>query len=639
MPRFARIISLVLFACLAVSAQSLDAPASVQGGATFNVTWSGTDAARDYVSIAEKGAASRSYISYRYLSKGQTLEMLAPEAAGVYELRWVQGKTREILVTRLLTVTAAKITLNAPASVQLGGDVEVSWSGTVNPRDFITIVEPSAKERTYKSYVYTKTNNSGKLRAPEKPGKYEVRYLSGAKYLTLAKVPITVGGVDASITIPGQVVAGAPFEIVWAGPDNARDYITIVEAGANEKTYKTYVYTSKGSPVTMRAPDKPGRYEVRYLTGRSYLTLASASLVVGGTNATLDTPDTVQGGTEFTVSWTGPNNPGDYVTLVKAGTPERRWGVYEYVHQGPQLTLRAPFESGDYELRYLTGQSYLTLVRRPIRLGPAERPPGFLEVHASSAGPQGVLPVAGGAVEVILDASGSMLQRQGGKRRIDIAKQVLSELIRETIPAGTPFALRVFGHREVDSCRTDLELPLKPLNAAEAAGLIGNIQAMNKAKTPIAKSIEAVARDLQAAGGQRVVVLVTDGEETCDGDPAEAIGLLKQARVDVRVNIVGFAIEDDELKQKFRHWSNIGEGEYFDAGSAEQLSRSLSKAVKAPFDVYGADGQQVASGLVGGDRVELAPGTYSVSTRTRPPLQKAEVVIASEQATTVVLEN
>ena len=217
--------------------------------------------------IAEKGSARGSYISYQYLNRDQTLEMLAPETAGAYELRWVQGKTREILVTRSLIIAAVKITLVAPSSAQLGGDVEVSWSSTVNPRDFITIVEADAKERSYKSYIYTKTNTSGKLRAPEKPGQYEVRYLSGAKYFTLAKLPITVGGVDADITVPAEVAAGAPFEIVW----------------------------------------------------------------------------------------TGHNNPGDYVTLVKAGTPERRWSSYEYVHQGPQLMFRAPFESDTYELRYLTG--------------------------------------------------------------------------------------------------------------------------------------------------------------------------------------------------------------------------------------------------------------------------------------------
>ena len=324
---------------------------------------------------------------------------------------------------------------------------------------------------------------------------------------------------------------------------------------------------------------------------------------------------------------------------MKAGTPERRWGKYEYTHEGPQLTFRAPFETGDYELRYLTGQSYSTLARRPIRVTPAELQPGFLKVRAASAGPTGILPAARSAVEVILDASGSMLQRQAGKRRIDIAKQVLTDLVRDTIPPGTPFALRVFGHREADSCRTDLELPLQALNAVQAAGLIAKIEAKNKAKTPIARSLELVSKDLGPVSGQRVVVLLTDGEETCDGDPAEAIGKLKQAGVDVRVNIVGFAIDDDELKQKFRYWAGLGEGDYFDARGADELGQSLSRAVRAPFDIYNGAGEQVASGLVGGERVELAPGTYRVSTRSRPALQNDGIVVESGQETDVVLEN
>ena len=43
-----------------------------------------------------------------------------------------------------------------------------------------------------------------------------------------------------------------------------------------------------------------------------------------------------------------------------------------------------------------------------------------------------------------------------GRRRIDIAKETLATLLQQTIPDGTPFALRVFGNHEADSCRTDL---------------------------------------------------------------------------------------------------------------------------------------------------------------------------------------
>ena len=55
------------------------------------------------------------------------------------------------------------------------------------------------------------------------------------------------------------------------------------------------------------------------------------------------------------------------------------------------------------------------------------------------------------AVEIILDASGSMLQRQNGERRIEIARRTLARLVADTIPAGTGFALRVFGNREADA--------------------------------------------------------------------------------------------------------------------------------------------------------------------------------------------
>lgn len=49
-------------------------------------------------------------------------------------------------------------------------------------------------------------------------------------------------------------------------------------------------------------------------------------------------------------------------------------------------------------------------------------------------------------------------------------------------PAGTPVALRVFGHKQADACRTDLEIPLQPLDPKVAAAKIAGIQAMNLAR-------------------------------------------------------------------------------------------------------------------------------------------------------------
>ncbi len=82
----------------------------------------------------------------------------------------------------------------------------------------------------------------------------------------------------------------APREDQLAGPNNARDFITIVPAGTPERQYKAYKYTSEGSPVELRAPEKAGDYEVRYLTGQTYATLATTKITVGGASATLKGP-------------------------------------------------------------------------------------------------------------------------------------------------------------------------------------------------------------------------------------------------------------------------------------------------------------------------------------------------------------
>lgn len=244
------------------------------------------------------------------------------------------------------------------------------------------------------------------------------------------------------------------------------------------------------------------------------------------------------------------------------------------------------------------------------------------------SGDEGGEPQASGAVEIILDASGSMLKRMDGTRRIAIAKEVIRQTVRETLPDGIPLALRVYGHREAGSCRTDLEIPLAPLDKDAFLGKLDDIQAVNLAKTPIGDSLAAVASDLSGAEGRRLVVLLTDGEETCEGDPAAEIGMLQDGGFDVRVNIVGFAIDDEDLKRQFAEWAEIGGGQYLDAGEAAGLSDAMRKALQIPFTVTDADGEAVASGLVDGDPLKVPPGQYSVRIDSATPTTFRNVALA-----------
>jgi hypothetical protein len=222
-------------------------------------------------------------------------------------------------------------------------------------------------------------------------------------------------------------------------------------------------------------------------------------------------------------------------------------------------------------------------------------------------------------VHFILDASGSMLQRIDGVRRIQIARQVLLDAVRARLAPGTPVALRVFGHKEPNACRSDLELPLGPLEPAAAGAVIGRIEAQNLARTPIADALARVEGDLARAAGPRTVVLLTDGEETCGGDPEAAIRALLDKGIDLRLNIVGFALNDEALEGQFEAWAELGGGRYFTAADAAGLSAALDDALRVPFTVYDHAGGQVAAGLVDGAPVVLPPGRYRVAIGSAPP--------------------
>jgi hypothetical protein len=225
------------------------------------------------------------------------------------------------------------------------------------------------------------------------------------------------------------------------------------------------------------------------------------------------------------------------------------------------------------------------------------------------------------------------LQKLGKERRIDIAKRTLTTLTSQTIPAGTPFALRVLG-RGADTCQSDLEIPFGPLDRTAAAAKLAALEAKNNAKTPLGAALEKVATDLSAAKGERLVILVTDGEETCGGNPARTIRALKKSGVNVRVNIVGFAVDDEKVAATFELWSDVGGGSYFDARDAKGLNDAFSLAVKPAFEITDAQKNIVAKGLIGSEAVRLLPGSYTVALKG-PKAETRSITVKARETSTV----
>lgn len=153
------------------------------------------------------------------------------------------------------------------------------------------------------------------------------------------------------------------------------------------------------------------------------------------------------------------------------------------------------------------------------------------------AGPAGYL--------FILDASNSMNDPwAAGQARIVWAKEALIHAI-QAIPEATPFGVIVFGHRvpgepKAQSC-ADIEvlLPFSTHMTPARSALIQKIQGLSaKGWTPLADSLK-LAGSVSPAGTR--IVLLTDGEETCGGDPmAVATTLCQKGYV---LDVVGIVVE------------------------------------------------------------------------------------------------
>ena len=604
---------------------SLAAPAEVGAREDFAVTWSGPNNSRDHITFAERGGAPVRGASYAYVgnSKDGKVKLQAPEAAGEYDLIYLTGKT--VLARAPVTVGAVTATLEAPAQVGANEDFDVTWTGPDNSQDHITFAERGGAPVRGASYAYVGNSKDGKvkLRAPADAGEYDVIYQTGST--VLARTPVTVTAISATLDAPAQIHAGGQVRVTWDGPRNAQDYIGFAERDGEYIRGSSYEYVSNvdDNAVVINAREEVGPVDVVYVSGDRVIGRTSLEIVPA--HIDLEAPDEVTALDEFTVIWQGLGNRGDQIHALD-NNGERL--AYTYiVPDKPEARLVAPAEPGKLDLVYITREGR-ELARHPITVLPAPEKPSTLTVLQSGSG---LGPDDG--VAVIFDASGSMLQRIGSERRVEIARQTLSALVADTLPEGTGFALRVFGHKEPGACRTDLEIPLAPLNRTKASGVIGAINAMNLARTPLGHSIELAASDLANVKGQRILVLLTDGEETCDGDPAAAINMLRDKGWDIRVNIVGFAIDDPALRQTFAAWASLGGGAYFNASDRDELGAALVEAVASNFTVVNGGGDTLARGRAG-DTIDLPAGEYRVQWRGG----ETPAVVPAGSSVTVTLE-
>lgn len=189
---------------------------------------------------------------------------------------------------------------------------------------------------------------------------------------------------------------------------------------------------------------------------------------------------------------------------------------------------------------------------------------------------------AGRSVLLVLDASGSMNARlPGGESRIAAAQRAVKG-VASLVPAQAQLSLRLYGAqspaREKNCSDTHSAVPF--MAAGTAAGPIAASVDSARAQgyTPIAHALERASGDFPPDAKERVIVLVSDGKETCRGDPSVAAKAL--ALKGITVHAVGFVV-DSAARMQLQNIARATGGSYFDAPLGPELPDTLKSALNA----------------------------------------------------------
>lgn len=195
---------------------------------------------------------------------------------------------------------------------------------------------------------------------------------------------------------------------------------------------------------------------------------------------------------------------------------------------------------------------------------------GAMQVSAAEARDKAIL---------VLDASGSMWGQIDGTAKWQIAKEAVAQLVAgwdQNIDLG----LTVYGHRTKGAC-DDIEdvFAPGPVDAAKINAITAKLSP--KGKTPLTAAVRHAAEKLRYTEDKATVILVSDGEETCNLDPCAVAAELEAAGVGFTAHVIGFDIRNEAARQQLQCIATETGGTYVQANDAASLNAALAEVAAA----------------------------------------------------------
>jgi outer membrane protein OmpA-like peptidoglycan-associated protein len=179
-------------------------------------------------------------------------------------------------------------------------------------------------------------------------------------------------------------------------------------------------------------------------------------------------------------------------------------------------------------------------------------------------------------VMFILDTSGSMADIEGNEAKMETAKSSIIDTISQIDQDRYNTSLITFA--DGDSCQVDIAVPP---NNSNPETIINKVKAIKPSgATPLASAIAMSGRVLDKVD-KKLVILFSDGKESCNGDPVGAAKLLdEQYGIKINLQVIGYAVDKTTAKQLQEIAQINSEWAYHDAEDANSLSKAIDDITK-----------------------------------------------------------
>ena len=183
---------------------------------------------------------------------------------------------------------------------------------------------------------------------------------------------------------------------------------------------------------------------------------------------------------------------------------------------------------------------------------------------------------------IVVDSSGSMSEpTTDGQQKMVAAKQALRALRSDL--AAHNVGMTLFGHRldpqTQGSCQ-DVEtvLPISDFVPEEYDRVVSQLKP--KGNTPLAEALRHATTDLmfREKSASKIVIVLTDGNETCGGDPIAIAEKMRALGINVKLHVIGFAVKPEE-EQQLKELAQAGGGEFGLAQTQTDLESLMRKQI------------------------------------------------------------